>query len=137
MGKVSTDNVNAMVRTVINVSFNILILAIVAMLIYNCSGKAYKFGEAIFNDEAIVTEGEGEVVVITIPKNASNNKVAKVVYEEGLVENQYVFLIQLVLSEYKDTIVPGTYKVTTANTPTEIMQILSDQVQEEDSENDN
>lgn len=137
MGKVSTDNVNAMIRTVINVSFNILILAVVAMLIYNCSGKAYEFGEAIFKDEAIVTDGEGQVVVITIPKNASSGKVAEVVYEEGLVENQYVFLIQLVLSEYKDTIVPGTYRVTTANTPTEIMQILSDEVQEEDSENDN
>lgn len=131
MGKSNVDNIGAIVRTVINICVNILVLAIVAMLTITYAGKAYDFGRAIFDEKAIDTVENAKNVVVTIPKGASNKEIAKIVEEEGLIENKYVFMIQLMLSDYKDTIEPGTYTVTTANTPTEIMQVLSKMVEEE------
>lgn len=121
MGKSSTDSISSVVRTVINISINILVVAIVMMLIYTYAGKAYEFGKEIFDDTAIDTTENAKSVVVTIPKNASNSDVAGIIAKAGLVENKNVFLIQLMLSEYKDEVVPGTYALSTADTPTEIM----------------
>lgn len=121
MGKSSTDSISSIVRTVINISINILVVAIVMMLIYTYAGKAYEFGKEIFDDTAIDTTENARSVVVTIPKNASNSDVAGIIAKAGLVENKNVFLIQLMLSEYKDEVVPGTYTLSTADTPTEIM----------------
>ncbi|MDD6572000.1 MAG: hypothetical protein PUF12_06355 [Thermoflexaceae bacterium] len=121
MGKSSTDSISSVVRTVINISINILVVAIVMMLIYTYAGKAYEFGKEIFDDTAIDTTENARSVVVTIPKNASNSDVAGIIAKAGLVENKNVFLIQLMLSEYKDEVVPGTYTLSTADTPTEIM----------------
>lgn len=131
MGKSNVDSMSAIIRTVINISINILVLAIVALLTISYAGKAYEFGRDIFDEHAIDTVENAKNVVVTIPKGASSQDIAKIVEEEGLVENKYVFLVQLILSDYKDEIEPGTYTVTTANTPTEIMQVLSKTIEEE------
>lgn len=130
MGKSSTDSISSIVRTVINISINILVIAIVMMLIYTYAGKAYEFGREIFDDTAIDTKENAKAVVVTIPKNSSNSDVAGIIKKAGLVEDKYVFLIQLMLSEYKDEIVPGTYTLTTADTPTEIMIKISNLTEE-------
>lgn len=130
MGKSSTDSISSIVRTVINISINILVIAIVMMLIYTYAGKAYEFGREIFDDTAIDTKEDAKAVVVTIPKNSSNSDVAGIIKKAGLVEDKYVFLIQLMLSEYKDEIVPGTYTLTTADTPTEIMIKISNLTEE-------
>lgn len=136
MGKKKTDSVGAVVRTVINVSINILILAVVAMLIYNYAGKAYVFGMEIFDDTAIATEENGRAVVVTIPQGASDKKVAKILEREGLVEDANVFYVKLLLSEYRGETIPGTYTLSTSDTPTAIMQKLSRE-NEEEIKNDN
>ena len=132
MGKVSTDSVSAIIRTVINISINILVLAIVMMLIYTYSEKAYEFGKAIFEEQAMDTAESARNVVVTIPKNASDKDVAALIKKAGLVEDKNVFLIQLVLSDYKGKAVPGTYTLSTANTPTEIMQIICEMTENEE-----
>lgn len=132
MGKVSTDSVSAIVRTVINISINILVLAVVIMLTYTYAGKAYEFGKEIFDDTAIDTAESAKAAVVTIPKGTSNKAVAGLLEKAGVIENKYVFLIQLMLSDYKDEVVPGTYNLTTANTPTEIMQIICNMTEEEE-----
>lgn len=133
-GKVSTDSVSSIIRTVINISINILVVAIVMMLIYTYAGKAYEFGRAIFDEKAIDTPETAKNVVITIPKNASDKQVAEIVEKAGAIEDKYVFLIQLMLSDYKGKAVPGTYTVSTGNTPTEIMEIICNMDENADEE---
>lgn len=133
MGKVSTDSVSAIIRTVINISINILVLAIVLMLTYTYAGKAFEFGKEIFDDTAIAEEGKEKSVVVTIPKNASDSEVAGIISKAGLVEDKTVFQIQLILSDYKGKAVPGTYTLSTGNTPTEIMQIICEMTEEEET----
>lgn len=131
-GKVNTDSVNALVRTVINVSFNVLIIAIFMIVLVNFSGKAYEFGKAIFTEQAMTDEDSAKSVVVTIPNDSSNGDIAQIIYDKGLVEDKNVFLIKLILSDYKDEVIPGTYTLSTGNTPEEIMQIISTNLVEEE-----
>lgn len=125
MGKSSTESVSAIVRTVINISINILVLAVMLMLIYTYAGKGYEFGKAIFTEKGMTSEENARSVVITIPKNSSTGDIAKIVEEAGLVEDKNVFMIQLMLSEYKDDIEAGTYTLSTADTPAGIIEKLA------------
>lgn len=125
MGKSSTDNVNAIVRTVINISVNILVLAVMLMLIYTYAGKGYEFGKAIFTEEGMTGEENAKEVVVTIPKNSSSGDIADIIKKAGLVKDKNVFLVQLVLSEDKDKIEAGTYTLTTADTPAVIIEKLA------------
>lgn len=124
MKKTTTDSISAIVRTVINISINVLVLAVVAILIYSYAGKAYDFGRSIFDEKAMDTEETAKVVVVTIPKSSSNSKIAELIQKEGLVESKYAFLVQLELSDYKDDILPGTYTLNTSMTPTQIIEEL-------------
>ncbi|MGN0160710.1 MAG: endolytic transglycosylase MltG [Lachnospiraceae bacterium] len=138
MKKTTADSVNAIIRTIINISVNILFLAVMAILIYSYAGKAYEFGRSIFDEKPIDTQTTAKVVVVTIPKSASNSDVAGIVAKEGLVESKYAFLIQLVLSDHKDDIIPGTYTLNTGMTPTEMIEMLSTKVEEKgETTNDN
>lgn len=136
--KVNTDNVTAVIRTVINVSVNVLLIAVFLLVLVNFSGKAFEFGKAIFLDEAIAEEDKAKNVVVTIPNDSSNSDVAEIIFEKGLVADKNVFLIQLLLSEYKDEIIPGTYTLSTGYTAEKIMEIISTEtIEEEETKNDN
>lgn len=125
MGKSSTDNVNAIVRTVINISINILALAVMMMLIYTYAGKGYEFGRAIFTEKGMTDTEDAKSVVVTIPQNSSSGDIAGIIKDAGLVKDKNVFLVQLILSEDKDKIQAGTYTLSTADTPADIIQKLA------------
>lgn len=125
MGRSGTDSVNAVVRSVINISVNILALAVMVMLTYTYAGKGYEFGKAIFTEKGMTGEENARQIVVTIPKNASNGDIAEIVADAGLVKDKNVFLVQLMLSEDKDKIEEGTYVISTADTPTGIIQKLA------------
>lgn len=125
MGKSSTENVNAIVRTVINISVNILVLAVMLMLIYTYAGKGYEFGKAIFTEKGMTGEENAKEVIVTIPNNSSSGDIADIITKAGLVKDKNVFLVQLMLSEDKDKIEAGTYTLSTADTPSDIIQKLA------------
>lgn len=125
MGKSSTENVNAIVRTVINISINILVLAVMLMLIYTYAGKGYEFGKAIFTEKGMTGEENAKEVIVTIPNNSSSGDIADIITKAGLVKDKNVFLVQLMLSEDKDKIKAGTYTLSTADTPSDIIQKLA------------
>lgn len=125
MGKSSTENVNAIVRTVINISINILVLAVMLMLIYTYAGKGYEFGKAIFTEKGMTGEENAKEVIVTIPNNSSSGDIADIITKAGLVKDKNVFLVQLMLSEDKDKIEAGTYTLSTADTPSDIIQKLA------------
>ena len=125
MGKSGADNINAIVRTVINISVNILVLAVMLMLTYTWAGKGYEFGKAIFTEKGMTSEENAKQVVVTIPKDSSTGDIAEIITKAGLVQDKNVFLVQLVLSGDKDKIEAGTYTLSTADTPADIIQKLA------------
>lgn len=125
MGKSSTESISVIVRTVINISVNILVLTVMLMLLYTYAGKGYEFGKAIFTEKGMTSEENAKSVVVSIPQNASTSDIAKLIEDAGLVQDRYVFMVQLMLSEHKDDIEPGTYILSTADTPADIIDKLA------------
>lgn len=123
MGKNSTSNVNAIVGTVISVSLNILFIAIVVMCMVTFGGRAYEFGNRVF-DESAVEEAPGTDVSVVIPKDASVSDIAKILYNAGLVKDKNAFFVQLYLSDNKDDVASGAYTLNTAMTPQELIAAM-------------
>ncbi len=133
MSKITTDSISSLVRTIINISLNVLVICILVMLTSNYAGKAYEFGRAVFDEQAVTTEENAKTAAVTIPKGSSIKTVSEILEKAGVIENKYVFMVQLMLSDYKDSVKPGTYSLSTSYTPTEIIEIIGAQTDDEDA----
>jgi UPF0755 protein len=127
----TTQNVNSIAATIISVSVNVMIIALVIMGIYVFGTWGYNFGNAVF-DPSPVDEYNGKSVVVTVPEGASVQDIAKIMERSGIVRNSYVFMVQMYLSEYKDEIVPGTYTLSTTMLPDEILAAIAPKSEEEE-----
>ncbi len=124
MSSRTTQNVNTIVSTIISVSVNIIVIAAVIMCIYFLANWSYNFGNAIF-DSSPVDAYNGKNVIVTVPQNAKLLDVSRLMKDAGVIKDEYVFMIQIILSDEKDNIVPGTYTLSTSMMPTEIIEIIA------------
>lgn len=130
MSSKTTQNVNSVVATIISISLNIIVIAVVVMCVYTFATKAYEFGNAIF-DSTPVDQYNGRDVVVSIPKDASAAEIADLMYKAGVVKDKYVFMVQLLLSDYKKKVVSGTYTFSTSMLPNELINAMAPVVTEE------
>lgn len=101
----------------------VLYICIIFVIIY--AGKmAYTFGYSILNQEA-VDQKDGKDVTVVIKDKVSVYKIGKVLESKGLVKDAKVFVVQEMLSNYKDKLKPGTYILNTTMTPDELMAVIS------------
>lgn len=124
MSSRTTQNVNAIVSMVISISINVIAIAFVIMAVYFCANWSYNFGNHIFNPSP-VDSGNGRSVVVTLPSGAKTADIAKIIKKAGVIEDEYVFMVQLLLSNEKDNIVPGTYSLSTTMLPDEIIKTIA------------
>lgn len=102
----------------------------VAIFILICLGlvylgqTTYKYTHAVFSEESM-EEAPGRVVKLTIPEEVSVKKFAKVLEENGLIEDSGVFLVQMKMAKFGDTVKKGTYELNTSMKPSEMFKILS------------
>ena len=111
--------------TILSVSVRVCIFALVVIFICFFGKKAFGFGQSIFDERSVDEKGYGYDAIITIPSGASNSQVADILLDNGLIEDKILFLVQLKLSDYSKSILPGTYVLSTTMKPTEIMMVLS------------
>lgn len=116
---------NKSVRLLITISLNALIIVLGIYIIFVAGTKAYTFGEKIFNEQAVDSEGSARQVEVTITTDISAKKLAALLYDKGLVQDKTVAYFQIQFSDYKDKFVGGTYELNTGMKPTQIMQTLA------------
>lgn len=105
--------------------FNVVILVVAVMLVYRFSISAYQYGIRIFGEPAM-SAAPGEEVVITVTDGMDFDGIAKTLYDNGLVRDKRLFKIQEMLSNYaEDGFAEGTYTLTTAMTPEEMMDVMA------------
>lgn len=104
---------------------NIVLVAVAAMFIYRFSMSAYQYGIRIFG-EPPVSEAPGRDVVITVTDGMDFDGIAETLYENGLVRDVTLFKIQEKVSNYaEDGFKEGTYTLSTAMTPDEMMDVMA------------
>ena len=94
------------------------------MLIYRYAMIAYSYGYQIYNQQPLAT-GEGRSVSISISESDSVSDIGTMLVNKGLISDKKLFWLQERLSEYHGMIKPGTYELSTAMTPDEMMQIMA------------
>ena len=115
------------VKTVITISYKIIILALIVMLVYYACQAAFRFGAAVFNETSMDDPSMARDNTVTIPDNPSIDDVADVLDKAELVDGKLLFKVQAMLSDYSKYFVGGTFELNTGMTPTQIMAAITEE----------
>ncbi len=118
-------NSKEMVTSIFATVFKVVLAIIIIMVVYKGSVTAYEYGQRVFNEPAVTT-GNGRVIQVTIPEGSSAKEIGELLEKKGLIREGRLFLVQEMLSEYKDKLQPGTYELNTSMTTEEMMKIMSE-----------
>ena len=122
-------NSKEIVTSIFSIVFKIVLAIIIVMLVYKWSMSAYQYGQRVFN-EPPVSVGSGRDVTVVVNEGDTAKEIAAMLEKKGLIRDSELFVIQEMLSKYKDKLKAGTYQLSTAMTTEEMMEIMSS-VQEE------
>lgn len=117
----NTKNVaGAMAGTVIKIAIGVLIV----VGVYNLSAGAYDFGYRIFY-ETPIDEDPGYTITVSITDGKSVAEIGKILEEKGLIRDSRLFVFQEFFSSYHGDLKPGSYELSTAMTPDEMMGAMA------------
>ena len=108
----------------LDATVKIVFVIIVVMLIMRYSRLAYNYGYHIFNQTA-VSSGTGRTVTFKVSQGDSVSTIADNLSGVGLITDRTLFRLQERFSEYHGKEKPGTYELSTAMTPDEMLAIMS------------
>ncbi|MBQ7615578.1 MAG: endolytic transglycosylase MltG [Butyrivibrio sp.] len=120
---------------VLDAIVKIVFVIIVVMLISKYARLAYDYGYHIFN-QTPVSSGTGRTISFTVESGDSVDKIADNLAGVGLITDKTLFKLQERFSEYHDQEKPGTYELSTAMTPEEMLAIMSGGQKNSDEGND-
>ncbi len=108
----------------LDATVKIAFVVVVVMLISKYSKMAYDYGYHIFN-QAAVSSGSGRSVTFTVHSGDSVDDIADNLAGVGLITDKRLFKIQERFSEYQGMEKAGTYELSTAMTPEEMLAIMA------------
>ena len=123
-------NSKEVVVSVFSTVFKVVLAIIIVMLVYKWSLTAYEYGQRVFN-EPPMTAGDGRTVTIVVEEGDGAKEIGAALENYGLIRDAELFVIQEMLSSYKDKMKPGAYELNTSMTTDEMMAIMSNGAEEE------
>ena len=126
-----TREINKITTTIIGISVKLMVYALIILLLYEAVARGYAFGHEIFFAEA-VDEAPGQDMVVQIDTKESVSDAAQFLAHKGLIKSEFAFIFQSKFYDY-ETIYPGTYNLNTSMTSKEILQLLNEKPETEDS----
>lgn len=120
-----------------SVCLSVVVLVFLAFFLYRGGQYAYDFGYRVFTEKAMSTEEDAKDKVVQITSDMGAKEIGDVLEKKELIRDSNLFVVQLMLSAYKDDVKPGTYTLSTAMTAREMMQIMSAEEESTETEEDN
>lgn len=127
----TTKEINKITGAVIAISTRLIVIALVILLLYEGVTRGYEFGHEIFYASAVEPE-PGKDKPVTIGEGASVVQTAKLLKDNGLITNEYSFIIQAEFFDYK--VNPGNYTLNTSMTSREILQMMNENTEEKEED---
>ena len=125
-------NSKEVIISIISTVFKVVCAVIIIMLVYRGTLQAFDYGQRVFNEPAI-SQGSGRTIRITVEEGDSASEIGQRLERNGLIRDGKLFVLQEVLSQYKDKLQAGNYELSTAMTPMEMLKIMAGgQSEEED-----
>ena len=112
---------------IVTICFSIMKIAVAilaVMVIYRGTLTAYEYGYRIFQEEP-VSSGQGYTITVNITGDMSAKDMGQMLEEKGLIRDGKLFVIQYMLSEFKDDLLPGEHDLSTAMTVEEMMEEMT------------
>ena len=119
-----------------SVCLSVVVLVLFGFLLYRMGEYAYDFGYRVFTEGAMTTEEKAKDKVVQITSDMGAKDIGDVLEGKELIRDSNLFVVQLMLSAYKDDIKPGTYTLSTSMTAREMMQIMSAEEETTETEED-
>ncbi|MBR0381675.1 MAG: endolytic transglycosylase MltG [Eubacterium sp.] len=98
-----------------------LLLLFLLYLFITCRDLGYR----IFADRAKDAPGHGVEAMIRVSRNESLKEIAKDLEEKEIVDDAFVFRVQIRCMDDYDKIRPGKYKMSSEMTPSRILQTMT------------
>jgi len=117
-------NVKEIVCSVFGIAFKIVAAVLIIMFTYKYALLAYDYGYRIFG-ELPITSGEGRNVTVTIKEGADAKAIGEILENKGLIRDGELFILQELISDYHNDLLPGTYELNTSMTAEQMMEIMS------------
>ena len=122
---------NKSVRMIVSISLNAVIIVLGIWIIFSIGTTGYSFGRNIFDEKAVSTSENAREVEMTIEDKVEPKQLARQLYNLGLTEDEQIMYFQIILSDYKDRFVGGTYHLNTGMKPSEMFQMMCPETSEE------
>ncbi|MBO4374708.1 MAG: endolytic transglycosylase MltG [Lachnospiraceae bacterium] len=129
------STVRKIVLGILNASVRIAILVIAFSLIKKVCLTSYDYGYRVFSERPM-TEGVGFDNEVVIPVGSSAMDIGKILKNKGLIRDEKLFYIQVLLSSYRGKLNPGDYVLNTSMTAEDMMKVMAgaDREENEDEE---
>lgn len=127
----TTKEINRITGAVISICGKLIIYALVILLLFEGATRGFAFGHEVFAAEPMAEEPGSDKAVI-VEEGESDMDVARMLKSQGLIRNEFAFWIQARFYDYD--FYPGTYTLNTSMTTKEMMQILSEEPNETETE---
>ena len=108
----------------LNMIVRLVISCAVVILIYRGAMYAYHFGYMVFSD-ATMEVSPGRDVSVTVETDDDLKDIGEMLERRGLISDSNIFLVQAMLLEYKDSLIPGVYTLNTSMTSEKMLEIMS------------
>ena len=113
----------------LNISIIAMVWLLAILLLYRVGLYAYNFGYRVYTEPAMASHENSRDMLVTI-NDTDLSAVAEVIYEKGLVDDERLFYVQLLISQAgikegsKGEIKAGVYTMNTAMTYKEIIATM-------------
>ena len=122
------------VMKIVSISFSVLVMILLVFALYRAGQTAYNFGYRVFTEKAVSLPDEGKDKVVTVSSGMGAKELGELLEKKGLIRDANLFVLQLKLSAYANQIKAGTYTLSTSMTAQEMIQIMSAETEDTETE---
>lgn len=123
------------VLRILHICISILVFLLVLFGLVKLGGQAYDLGYRVFTERPMENE-PGTDVTVRVSEGMSALSLGTVLEEKGLVRDNKLFAVQMMLSAYAKKVKPGLYTLNTHQTAKEMLKVMAAEEPKEEEEAD-
>lgn len=118
------------IYTGLRIVLGLLVNLVIVIILIQGFTYAFNFAYKVFADTPY-RPGVTDTVTVTVLADSSSKDIIEQVYDSGVIEDKYVFMVKTYLEGYYKKMKPNTYELSPSMTNSQILQLLTGQTLEE------
>ncbi|MEG0806105.1 MAG: aminodeoxychorismate lyase [Lachnospiraceae bacterium] len=115
------------VLKILSICISLLVIVLIIFGIFKIGVTSYEFGCRVFTEQPVDSERSAKELHVQITEGMSALSIGRLLEEKGLIRDSFLFVVQLQISDFRNSIKPGLYTLYTSQTTDEMMKIMSGQ----------